>query len=745
MKKITLLFAFLLGTISWQVNAQAVNEAAGWPNTSWTLNVIEHTGSSAQDVEADPTASDHFAYDDDDTGSGSHDVIAAESPVIDLTPAHTAGENIIIVSGSYVYNNFSNNEYLAIEFWDADAGDWALLYQFPNSDTPGAPTDDFCSGTPVDYQGTLDISSFTATQLSGFKYRFIYNDNVTGDNGYYWGFCFSSPTLSSTPYSSISFDLNLNPDCANSQFSVEVNVTDMGGAPSVTITDDQGSASQQLNAVGSVTFGPYASGTNVNFTVTNDDDNSFNSSDSISYTCPTNNDDCYNADALTVYPVGGSAGNEITLDTSADYTDSGAHPSCDNTGTNLDAWFTFTVPAGQDGVKVIYGGTKADKVEAALWDTCGGSDLSCQNYTNNAYHVFQGLTAGQTYYLQVWTDSGNAGDFTVVLEELSYPNCADNPTPADGTNNVTIESGRKVALSWDPPTSGATVDSYLIELGTVSGTYTISATLTNNYVDFLGVDENTTYYWKITPISQGVKAIGCSEWSFTTGAYPAAPSNDTCASAIALNVDPGACATPTVADNSFATDSGEAAPSCAHYAGGDLWFSVTVPASGSVTVETTSIANSNLSDTGMSIYSGSCGSLTEIQCDDDSSDDGYFSKIELTGQTPGDVLYVRVWEYDNDRFGEFNICAWDPNASAVADNQIEGFKFYPNPVNHTLNISAKNNIDMLSITNIAGQEVMILTPNTTATQVDMSRLPNGMYFVKARVNGEVTAFKVVKK
>ena len=334
-------------------------------------------------------------------------------------------------------------------------------------------------------------------------------------------------------------------------------------------------------------------------------------------------------------------------------------------------------------------------------------------------------------------------DDIIVSERPAAPNCAENLMPADGSVDVSLNQGRMLTFSWDAPSSGQTPTGYIFKIGTAPGTYIFETSVSDTTFNLSGFQDDTTYYWTVIPAYYDTEATGCQELSFTTAHM--APAHDICSGAMMLNVDADACATPTVVDNSFATDSGEAAPSCADYAGGDLWFSVTVPASGSVTVETTSIANSNLSDTGMSIYSGSCGSLTEIQCDDDSSDDGYFSKIELTGQTPGDVLYVRVWEYGNDTFGEFNICAWDPEASAVADNQIEGFKFYPNPVNHTLNISAKNNIDMLSITNIAGQEVIRLTPNTTATQVDMSRLPNGMYFVKANVNGEITAFKVTKK
>ncbi len=739
------LIAFLLGTIGWQANAQAVNEPANWPNANWVLDVIEHTGSNAQDIEADPTTAANFAYDDDDTGSGSHDIIAAESPVIDLTAAQAAGENYIIISGGYVYNNINNDEYLAIEYWDADAGTWSLFYQFPNADTPGAPLDNFCSGTPEAYDVSIDISGFTATQLAGFKYRFIYNDNTTGGDGWRWGFCFSSPTISSSSVISPVFSVSLDPDCANSQFNVIVDITDLGGSNSVTVSDDQGSTSQQLSAPGQVTFGPYASGTTVNFTVTSDDNNSISATDMISYTCPTTaGDDCYNALAATVYAVGASAGNEVSVDTST-LTDSGAHSTCDDSGTNLDIWFMVTVPAGQTGFNVLFGGDKADKVESALWDSCGGAELACNAATSDEFVAFTGLTGGQTYYVQLWVDESNSGIFTVAFEELPQaPDCAENPSPADGST-VVLSSGRVVQLNWDAPTNGPAPTHYRLQIGVTPGTYvfddTFDVTTLTLPLAIGGLDDATTYYWKVTPVNNGAEATGCPEWSFTSE-YPAPPANDTCAGAIALTVDPDTCGAPTLTDNSFATDSGEAAPSCANYNGGDLWFTVTIPASGSVTI-TTSSTGSMVSDTGMAVYSGTCGSLTELECDDDDGD-GLFSQVELTGQTPGDIVYVRVWEYGNDRFGEFAICAFDPIA-AIADNQIAGFKFYPNPVNNTLNISAKDNIEAVSITNVMGQEVLRVSPEATQTQIDMSHLQNGVYFVKAQVNGEMTAFKVIKK
>ena len=53
----------------------------------------------------------------------------------------------------------------------------------------------------------------------------------------------------------------------------------------------------------------------------------------------------------------------------------------------------------------------------------------------------------------------------------------------------------------------------------------------------------------------------------------------------------------------------------------------------------------SLTDTVITVYSGTCGSLdgTEVDCSDDFT--GLFSLVSLTGQTPGSTLLVGVWKY----------------------------------------------------------------------------------------------------
>ena len=135
------------------------------------------------------------------------------------------------------------------------------------------------------------------------------------------------------------------------------------------------------------------------------------------------------------------------------------------------------------------------------------------------------------------------------------------------------------------------------------------------------------------------------------GPPPAAPSNDDCSGAIELTADLNC--NFTTYTNLAATNSSEPNPPCAFYQGGDVWFYVEVPPSGEINIDTDTGV---ITDGGMALYSGTCGALTLVECDDDDSANGLMPYISQTGLTPGDIYYIRVWEYGGNNNGEFDIC-----------------------------------------------------------------------------------------
>ena len=151
------------------------------------------------------------------------------------------------------------------------------------------------------------------------------------------------------------------------------------------------------------------------------------------------------------------------------------------------------------------------------------------------------------------------------------------------------------------------------------------------------------------------------------------PVNDACANAIDLTslIDPSGNCNPICGHNVNSTASGEIPlPSCGSFGtGNDVWYQVTVPQEGGVTVEMQQFSDVGPTDWALSAYSGPCGGLTEIACDDDSGP-GLFPRLELTGRTPGEVIYFRVWEFQANEVGAFNICATPPTPLAVQDVEL---------------------------------------------------------------------------
>ena len=209
MKNFTNLFTFFVFCIiTFSVNGQTLNQPANWPNAGWTLSGTFTAGG----LLSDPTgAGTTFTWDDDAAGNGSADNIIASSPVIDLTAANTAGETWVTVSGDFVYRELGG-DVLAIETYDADAMTWSAIQTFTGNSTN---TDyQTCASTAAYTSAVLDISGFTPTQLSGFQYRVSYNDQ----GGWQWGWCLTSPTITSaTP-----------PACLEPSALTAINITASG-------------------------------------------------------------------------------------------------------------------------------------------------------------------------------------------------------------------------------------------------------------------------------------------------------------------------------------------------------------------------------------------------------------------------------------------------------------------------------------------------------------------------------------
>lgn len=326
-------------------------------------------------------------------------------------------------------------------------------------------------------------------------------------------------------------------------------------------------------------------------------------------------------------------------------------------------------------------------------------------------------------------------DFSLDNFELRLtPACAE---PIGLTvSNLTDSSAD---ISWS-----VTTGNYQYVLDQVAGNPAGAGTpTTSTTYNASGLPQTTTHYLHVRTDCGGTFSTW-STVSFTTLATP--PSNDNCSTATALTAGGVFADNPVMVTNAGATNSNPPAPGCASFAGGDVWYSVTIPASGSLTIETNNdtAGGSTLTDSGLAVYSGACGALTLVECDDDDSADGNFSLIAVTGRTPGEVLYVNTWEYGGGIVGTFRISAYDASLSTGSFDSA-AFKAYPNPVTNVLNLSYSSDLSSVEVYNMLGQKVLAKVLNVTQAQVDMSNLNAGNYFVKVTADGITKTIKVIKQ
>jgi len=785
MKKTILLFVTAFIWSWWNAGAQAVNEPANWPNTNWTLDTIAHTGEGSMDIEANPLVDPNFAYDDDDTGSGSHDEIAAVSPVIDLTPAADAGQNYLMIEGEYVFNYLSSNEKLAIQYWDADAEEWVDWHVFPQEDTPGAPTDNYCSGTPAPYQASLDISGFTATQLSGFKYRIYYNDNITGDDGWRWGFCFSSPTVYSASVLPPEFTVTPLPDCDNYQFSAQVVITDLGGSSAVTVSDDQGSAEQTVSATNdTIVMGPYTSGTEVTIIVTSADDTTVQASETVVYYCPPPNDECSGAVEFTVQPYSNECTDpyEISNNGATGSEDINGIPSCDSGYAGGDVWFSFTAPDnGQIFVDVI--SSEWSTTYMALYSDCGDTlDIACEYVYGTGTMYFEDLTAGQTYYVRMWDyNNDNFGSVQFCLMEVPDPPANDEcsgavaltvePYSPDGPCSNTYEAinlgatgseatngepscnsayaGGDVWFSFTAPETGGVI--FRIDSTDWSTTYialyencadTLDVACEEEYgtgnITFNNLTPGQTYYARMW--DSGNNNLG--SMYFCVMEFPEPPANDECENAIeltdqeALDFDSAEKTTGTVFP---ATYSGIPAPECDGYTGtadDDVWYSFTAAA------DTVYIGIDDAFDGVVELFEGTCDSLVSIACKDVQTN----GILLLTAAvTPGETYYFRVYSYASTYPDDptFEVAVWHEPGQNVSTLTASEFTFYPNPTEGIIRLTGKQQPNRIGIYDLTGKLLMdIQNPSST---LDISTLPAGIYMMRVQAGDKEGIYRIIKQ
>ncbi len=212
-------------------------------------------------------------------------------------------------------------------------------------------------------------------------------------------------------------------DCAGNQFFIDVDVTSLGDATSLEISNNFDANTTQALTVDTYQIGPFAFGTIVKVFVMNEQNNNcvISSANLGLLGCPPANDNCDGAIVAVVNP--GESCINVTAGTIL-----AASPSVEPPGSctgvpNDDVWFQFTAVGAQQIIQLqnFVGGT-TDLNHAVYSGVCGSLvELYC---SDNIFSVTPNLTVGNTYFVRVFS----AG---IVEETTTFDLCIQtlgNPT-----------------------------------------------------------------------------------------------------------------------------------------------------------------------------------------------------------------------------------------------------------------------------------------------------------------------------
>ncbi len=282
--------------------------------------------------------------------------------------------------------------------------------------------------------------------------------------------------------------------CETNEFEVNVDITSLGSATSLTITDDQGSDAVMVDELGITTFGPYPSATQVMFTVTNDQDNTCVISDSTVFYCPPANDLCADATLLTVNTA--YACETVTAATTVAATESDENLS-DCSATTNDVWFQFVATDANHIIQILNAevvvGNNATIYYELLEGDCGTLTSVACNTSNNGFGSFTGLNIGETYYVRAYSaNAANGQNFDICVSTAPAA-----PANDDCANAEAISVSETNAC--ENAVSGTTISATQSTDNSCSGAYndvwyTFTPSQTGDYIVTLTSDASSGLY-----------------------------------------------------------------------------------------------------------------------------------------------------------------------------------------------------------------------------------------------------------
>jgi len=227
-------------------------------------------------------------------------------------------------------------------------------------------------------------------------------------------------------------------DCStNPEYFINVDVTSLGDASSLEITDNLGLYSLSTSKTGNVQIGPYAFNTDIQITVADDQSSSCSTkSKTISVTnCPPPNDNCENAIEMEIGAFGNCTNPlDGTLLEATISPNNIPKISCDPNSKGNDVWYKFV--ATHEMHRIIFGGFRANEfLDHTFYkgDDCNNlTELYCHknwdDFASQPTMLTPQLIIGDTYYIRVYAqDQGNT--------DIEFKICVQDP-PTGGVESL---------------------------------------------------------------------------------------------------------------------------------------------------------------------------------------------------------------------------------------------------------------------------------------------------------------------
>jgi gliding motility-associated-like protein len=249
-------------------------------------------------------------------------------------------------------------------------------------------------------------------------------------------------------------------DCANGdQFLIDVDVTDMGDATTLTISDNQGSTPVNVTTTGVTQFGPYPFGVDIIISIENaDDSNCIITSPAIQQlACPPDNDNPCDATVATVND--NESCDILNPGSLIAASDSGVPAGTCAGNPNDDVWYEFTALAEAQLISIvnIQGGTT--NLDHAVYEgTCDNLvELYC---SGDDASVTPQLVIGNTYFVRIFSAGADeaTSTFDLCIKEApaninceSASNFCSNGDALYGSNVIGIPNSADVACLGSIP------------------------------------------------------------------------------------------------------------------------------------------------------------------------------------------------------------------------------------------------------------------------------------------------------